>query len=254
MNTLVALSLSVCLLGAADPSLLKPGEGMAVASGSGEIRVLGEARLEGPLGDLACLPWLRLEGFVWSSGKVSFNCKGAVDGLACTTAKGHGRVDLRKAFERNCRLALLAWIRQSAAGWAKFEGPIMGRMKLQEAFQTFLGNRLAKGEELPAFGLDWAGEGDLLLASPESLARWLADPAQESAESMFRRYGAGFFEGDVGDYTGWSFVGRAGTGTSACTWVAGGQRGRAAVVRMPGSPDREAALRRFREILRASAP
>ncbi len=254
MNHLVALSLSVCILGAAEPSALKPGEGLAVASGSGEIQVKGEARTEGPLGDLACLPWLRLEGFVWSSGKVSFNCKGSADGFACTVAKGHGRVDLRKAFERNCRLALLAWIRQSAAGWAKIEGPIMARMKLQEVFQPFLGSRLSRGEDLPVFGLDWAGEGDLLRASPESLARWLADPSQEPAESMFRRYGAGFFEGDVGDYTGWSFVGRAGSGAGLCTWIAGGQRGRAAVLRLPGQPGREDALRRFREILRASAP
>jgi hypothetical protein len=227
---------------------------LAIATLAGDLQVRGEAQRVGPLGDLACLPWLRLEGFVWSSARLSFSCKGSAAGQACSQPKGHGRVDPRQAFERNCRLALLAWISYSAAGWAKMEGPIMARMKLQEVFQPFLEGRLPKGEELPSFGLEWAGDGDLLRSSPAALARWLADPAQEPTESMFRRYGAGFFEGDMGDYQGWAYVGRAGTGTDVCTWVAGGQRGRAAALRIPGTPGREAALKRFRELLRGFAP
>lgn len=254
MKTVVALCVSACLLEAAPPTALKPGEGLAIATLAGDLQVRGEAQREGPLGDLACLPWLRLEGFVWSSARLSFHCKGGAAGAVCSLPAGHGRVDLRTAFERNCRLALRAWIGHSAAGWTKMEGPVMARMKLQEVFQPFLGARFPRGEELPAFGMEWAGEGELLRASPAALARWLADPAQEPAESMFRRYGAGFFEGDVGDYQGWTYVGRAGTGPEACTWVAGGLRGGAAALRMTGAPSRDQALKRFRELLRGSAP
>lgn len=252
MKTLFALGLSACLLQGAGPVALRPGEGLALAATLGEVRLLGEAKAEGPLGDLACLPWLRLEGFAWSSGKVIYACKGSQQGLDCTAPKGHGRVDVREALERNCRLALLAWINRSAAGWAKIEGPVMARMKIQEVFEPFLRNRMPPGEEMPRFGLEWAGDGDLLRASPESLARWLADPAQESADSMFRRYGAGFFEGDVGTYAGWAYVGCAARGPAVHTWVAGGQRGQAAVLRLPGAPGRAEALKRFRELLRAA--
>lgn len=250
MKTLIALGLSACLLRGASPQLLKPGEGLAVASPGTELRLAGEAKREGPLGDLACLPWLRLEGFSWSSGKLTYACRGSLQGIGCTTAKGHGRVDVREALEGNCRLALLGWINHSAAGWAKMEGPVAARLKIQEVFEPFLGRRMPAGEEMPQFGPEWAGEGDLLRASPESLARWLADASQESADSMFRRYGAGFFEGDVGSYAGWAYVGCAARGPEVCTWVAGGQRGRAAVLRIPGAPGRTEALRRFRELLR----
>lgn len=236
---------------AAQSPVLKPGEGFAVATMGGAVQIAGDARAEGPLGDLACLPWLRLEGYAWSSAKLVFRCSGTVGAFHCSEPKGHGRVDLAKAFERNCRLALQAWIQWSAAGWARIEGPVMARMKLVEVFQPFLGGRLPKGEDLPAFGPDWVGEGDLLRASPDVLARWLADPEQEPAESLFRRYGSGFFEGDVGDYQGWTYVGRA--GNPAVTWVTGGRRGRVAVLRMPGALKREEALGRFRELVRAAA-
>lgn len=253
MKTLIAIAISACLLQGAGAPSLKPGEGLALATFEGIQQVHGEARTEGPLGDLICLPWLRLEGYAWSSGKLSFNCKGKAGEYACTVPKGHGRVDLAQAFERNCRLALLGWIKYSAAGWEKLEGPVLARMKLQEIFQPFLGGRLPKGEALPALGMEWAGEGDLLRASPESLARWLADPSQEPSDSMFRRYGAGFFEGDIGNYGGWTYLGRAGSGVGACTWIASGQRGRAAVLRMAGTPAREEALKRFRDLLRAAS-
>lgn len=252
MKTLIALGLSVCLLQGAAPPALRPGEGLALATTQGSLRLLGEAKLEGPLGDLVCLPWLRLEGFAWSSGKLTYACKGSEQGVGCSTPKGHGRVDVREALERNCRLALLGWINRSAAGWAKMEGPVVARMKVQETFEPFLGKRMPAGEEMPQFGSEWAGEGVLLRASPESLARWLADPSQESADSMFRRYGAGFFEGDVGSYAGWVYVGCADRGPGVCTWVAGGQRGQAAVLRIPGAPGRVEALRRFRELLRTA--
>lgn len=250
MRILTVLVLSSCLLRSSGPLALGPGEGLAVASAEKGVRLLGACREEGPLGDLACLPWLRLEGYVWSSGKVTYACKGSQEGIACTSPKGHGRVDIREALERNCRLALLAWINRSSAGWSRMEGPAVARLKIQEAFGPFLGDRMPGGEGMPSFGPEWAGEGSLLRASPESLARWLADPAQETVESMFRRYGAGFFEGDVGAYAGWVYVGRAGSGPSIRTWVAGGQRGWAAVLRVPGDPGRAEALRRFRELLR----
>ncbi len=252
MKGFAVLGLLVPVLLSAGAPALKPGEGLAVAQAGG-VHLLGDARTEGPLGDLACLPWLRLEGYAWSSAKLVFRCKGTVDGQQCSDPKGHGRVDLGKAFEKNCRFALLGWIQWSAAGWSRLEGPAIARLKLQEVFQPFLGARFAQGDSMPTFGPEWVGEGDFLRASPESLVRWLADPAQEEAESMFRRYGAGFFEGDVGDYQGWTYVGRSGRGALTCTWVAGGQAGRVAVLRMPGAPGREEAVKRFRELTGAAA-
>jgi hypothetical protein len=110
MKTVFPLCLCACLLQGAQTVSLKPGEGLAIATLAGDLQVRGEAQRVGPLGDLACLPWLRLEGFVWSSARLSFSCKGSAAGQACSQPKGHGRVDPRQAFERNCRLALLAWI------------------------------------------------------------------------------------------------------------------------------------------------
>lgn len=254
MKTLIAIAISACLLQGAGAPSLKPGEGLALATFEGIQQVHGEARTEGPLGDLICLPWLRLEGYAWSSGKLSFNCKGSAGEYACTVPKGHGRMDLGKAFERNCRLALLGWIKFSAAEREKLEGPVPARMRVVEIFQPFLGGRLPKADALPALGMEWAGAGDLIRASPESFARWLADPAQEPFDAMFRRYGSGFFEGDLGNYAGWTYVGRAGTDADPCTWIASGQRGRATVLRMPGSPSRQEALRRFSDLLLALAP
>ena len=131
-------------------------------------------------------------------------------------------------------------------------GDAPARLRLEEVFGPFAGPRMPKGEGLPAFGPEWVGEGGLLRASPASLAAWLADPSQDAVSGMFKRYGSGFFEGDVGEDRGWAYVGQAREGGGAWTWVAGGQAGHAAVMRIPGALDRVAALRRFREA--AGAP
>ena len=243
----VASSVLALALAAAEPPALKPGEGLAFASLDGKTELRGEASIVGPMGDLAGLLWLRLEGYDWSSRRVSYKCSGRDGDLSCTSPKGHGRVDLGKAFERNCRLAFLAWIKQSAALWSRLEGDAAARIRLQESFAPFLGPRWPKGDKLPVFDLHWVGEGELLQASPVALATWLADPAQDTVSGLFKRYGSGFFEGDMGDDRGWVYVGHAGSAGNWTTWVAGGQSGHAAVLRMPGELDRAAALRRFRE-------
>lgn len=251
MRAVAVFAVPSCLAVASLPPL-QPGEALAVADRRGEVQLQGDARRAGPLGDLACLPWLRLEGFVWGSSKVDFHCKGQAGDLACTTPKGHGRLDLRRAFERNCRLALLAWIRASAVRWEKLEGSAIARLRLLETFGPFLGKRLPAGEALPAFGLAWAGAGDLLQASPESLAGWLADPAQETAASLFQRYGAGFFEGTFSAEPSWAYVGGAEGAEGPATWVVVGRREAVAVLRLPGAQGREQALRRAEAILRES--
>lgn len=241
------LSVLALALGAAAPPALRPGEGLAFATLGGTPEFRGEASRESPLGDLAGLLWLRLEGFEWSSRRVTYKCSGRNGELACTAPKGHGRVDLAQAFERNCRLAFVEWIRQSAGLWSRLEGDAAALLKLEEVFGPFAGPRFPKGGKLPPWGLDWAGEGDLLRCSPAALAAWLADPSQDAVSGLFKRYGSGFFEGDLGDDRGWVYVGHAGTGAAAWTWVAGGQSGHAAVMRIPEILDRPAALRRFRE-------
>jgi hypothetical protein len=255
MNFLRAAACSVLALNliAADPPALRPGEGLAFADLEGRTETRGDASVPGPLGDLSSLLWLRLEGYDWASWRVSYKCSGREGELACTSAKGHGRVDLSNAFERNCRLAVLSWIRQSAALKSRLEGDAVARIRLQEVFGPFSGPRFPKGEKLPAFGLEWAGEGDLLRASPASLAGWLADPSQEQVSGLFKRYGSGFFEGEAGT-GGWVYVGHAGAGEGATTWVAGGQSGHVAVMRIPGTLDRPAALRRFREAASPAQP
>lgn len=241
------LSVLTLALGAAAPPPLRPGEGLAFATLGGTPEFRGEASIETPLGDLAGLLWLRLEGFEWSSRRVTYKCSGRNGELACTSPKGHGRVDLAQAFERNCRLAFVEWIRQSAGHWSRLEGEAAALLKLEEVFEAFAGPRFPKGGKLPPWGLDWAGEGDLLRSSPSALAAWLADPSQDAVSGLFKRYGSGFFEGDVGEDRGWVYVGHAGLGAAAWTWVAGGQSGHAAVMRIPGTLDRRSALQRFRE-------
>ena len=79
------------------------------------------------------------------------------------------------------------------------------------------------------------------------MGAWLADPAQDGHSGLFKRYGAGFFEGEGGNYSGWVYVGHAGSTVDSWTWVAGGQAGHVAVMRIPGSLERAAAIKRFRE-------
>lgn len=247
LSRAVIPSLLALALGAAAPPALRPGEGLAFASPGATPERRGEAAVVSPLGDLAGLLWLRLEGFEWSSRRVAYKCSGRSGDLACTAPKGHGRVDLSLAFERNCRLAFVEWIRQSAGLWNRMEGEAAALLKLEETFAAFAGPRFPKGGKLPPWGLDWAGEGDLLRSSPADLAAWLADPSQDAVSGLFKRYGSGFFEGDVGEDRGWVYVGHAGAGATTWTWVAGGKSGHAAVLRIPGLLDRPAALQRFRE-------
>ena len=173
----LAASLLALSLAAAEPPVLRPKEGLAFAEPDGSSRSLGEASSLTPVGDLASLVWMRHEGFDWASRRVSYSCSGKEGGLACTTPQGHGGVDIAKAYEKNCRLAFLAWIKQSVALWTRLEGEGPARLKVEDSFAPFAGPRFPKGDKLPAFDMTWVGEGDLLRASPAQLASWLADPS-----------------------------------------------------------------------------
>lgn len=161
---------------------LKPGEGLAVSGPDGEVHGFGASRAETPLGALAWLVWLKLEGAEWASRDVVFRCKGP-----CAGTKGHGRMDLEAAFRLGCRQALLAWIAASAEGWRRDYGEGVARTRLEEAFRPFLADRMPKGEDLPHLDPQWLGEGALLRSSPEAFLAWLNDPGQADLLSRCRR-------------------------------------------------------------------
>ncbi|MBI4911532.1 MAG: hypothetical protein HY823_02240 [Acidobacteria bacterium] len=237
----VLLSWSLAaLLGA--QNTLGPGEGAAWIAGDGTVRLQGSASSEGPMGDLSVVPWLRLEGAEWGSRGVRFKC--GTDPSGCGGAKGHGGVDLRKAVQQNCRRAILAWIQHGMGLRARVEGEAPARIRLVETFVPFLGSRLPPAEGLPTFGPEWCGEGQLLRASPERVAKWLADPAQEGFSGLLGRLGSGYAEGIFGVAGGWAFVGQAGSGKDLQTWVLAGSASTMAVFRFSGPLSREAALRR----------
>src|SRR5512133_1967338 len=74
--------------------MVLPGEGMAIAGKDGVIHSYGEATRETPMGSLAKLLWMRLEGDEWATLGVEFKCTGEWNGHRCWLAKGHGRLDL----------------------------------------------------------------------------------------------------------------------------------------------------------------
>lgn len=233
---------------------LRPGEGLAITLGGGQVHAFGEARREAPMGSLAKLVWLRLEGAEWSSAGVQYRCKGSDGPFVCWNREGHGRVDLGRALQESCNLAFLAWIQGSRQRWVQDYGPDAARIRLEEAFGPFLGRRLPPGEGLPPLTAAWVGDGDLLRTSPEAFLQWLLEPDKAEVISFGKRYLAGFWVEvkDLFGQEGWWFK----TGTApvpgepaTSAWVAGGRGSVLVVFHMPRGRGKQEGLARIREIL-----
>jgi len=234
---------------------LKAGEGLALTLGDGEVKSYGEARREAPMGGLAKLVWMRLEGAEWSSAGVQYRCKGSEGPFACGDRGGHGRLDLGRALKEDCDLAFLAWISASMARWGQDYGEDAGRSRLEDVFSPFLGRRLPPGEALPPLTPDWVGRGDLLRTSPEAFLRWLMEPDKTEVITFGKRYLAGFWVEfmDLFGKEGWWFM----TGTApvpgdpaaTSAWVAGGRGQVLVVLHLPRGRGKPDGLARLREIL-----
>jgi len=234
--------------------VLLPGEGLAMASADGRIGLYGEASREHPMGSLAKLVWLRLEGDEWGSAGVEFKCTGTLGPYTCWLKKGHGRVDLEKALQESCNLAFLAWAVDSSEEWKHYLGDGAGRLRLEEAFSPFLGNRLPTGDAIPVMTPEWVGDGDLLRTSPEAMLKWLTDTNQELLLAKCRRYLLGSFKKSfLKEGASWwiktgtaPVVGEPGV-TSA--WAAGSDGKVVAVLHLPRGRGRAEGLERFKQLM-----
>lgn len=253
-TVLIPLRAQAALPGLPVP-VLRPGEGFAVTPGDGSVRTYGEAGREAPMGSLAKLVWMRLEGAEWSTRGVQFRCRGTGGGFACWKREGHGRVDLAKALSGSCNLAFLAWITDSRARWLQDYGADAARARLEEVFGPFLGARLPPGEGLPPLTAAWVGDGDLLRTSPEAFLRWLMEPDKGEVVTFGKRYLAGFWVEfrDLFGREGWWFkTGTApvpGDPSATSAWVAGGRGSALVVLHLPRGRGKQEGLIRMREIL-----
>ncbi len=235
--------------------VLQPGEGLALTIGDGEVHTYGEARREVPMGSLALLVWMRLEGSEWASRSVQFKCTGASGPSTCSNRKGHGKVDLSKALREDCNLAFLSWIAQAQVGWKFDYGEAAARARLEEVFAPFLGRRLPTGDGLPPMTAAWLGDGDLLRTSPEAFLRWLMEPEQSGVVTFGQRFLAGFwvdFRNLMGKEDWWFKTGTSsapGDPKAAGTWVAGGRGLALVVLHLPQGQGKEEAMARIRKIL-----
>lgn len=237
------------------PGALHPGEGLAVTLEGGPVQCFGEASKEAPMGSLAKLVWLKLEGVEWVSRDVRFRCTGTLGPYHCWKRDGHGREDLGKALRESCNLAFLFWAGESMGRWRRDYGEAAARLRMEEAFAPFLGDRLPPGDTLPALTPAWVGDGDLLRTSPKAMAEWLADPGQGEVREYAHRYLSGFFT-EIGDLIGreawWFKTGTApvpGEPGATSAWVAGGRGGTLAVLHIPRGRGKGEAMARFREIM-----
>lgn len=227
---------------------LEPGEGFAFAEVGGKVQSFGEGKKEAPMGSLAKLVWLRLEGVYWGSQLLTFKCTGAMDGYTCWNKQGHGRVDVPKATQESCNLAYLAWARLSAQDWKATYGEGAARTRLEGAFAPFLGNRMPAGDGLPAFTPAWVGDGDLLRTTPEAFATWMLDPMNEELLDIARRNLLPFWKTE-----GWWFK----TGTApvpgepgaTSAWAAGSDGHHVAVLHLPRGKGKAEGLARMKAIL-----
>lgn len=231
---------------------LQPGEGLAVAGPEGPPQLFGEAQKEAPMGSLAKLVWLRLEGEDWAAQDLTFKCTGRLGPDACWLPKGHGKVDLAKATQESCNLAYLSWARMSAERWKKYLGEGAGRARLEETFRPFLGQRLPPGDKLPEITPVWIGDGELLRTSPEAMLRWLQDPSQDQLLSQCRRLLLGRFAEQFQEDAWWM---KTGTGpvpsdpSATSAWVVGSDGRTIAVLHLPRGRGKAEGLARFRTLL-----
>ena len=235
--------------------VLRPGEGLAITLGDGEVRAYGEAKQEAPMGSLAQLVWMRLEGAEWASQGVKFKCTGAAGPFTCWHRGGHGKVDLGKALQEGCSLAFLAWITASQERWRADYGEAAARVRMNDVFAPFLGRRLPQGEALPPLTAAWVGDGDLLRTSPEAFLRWLMEPEQSEVVTFGKRFLAGYWVEvkELFGKEGWWFKTASapvpGDPSATSAWVAGGQGPVLVVLHLPRGNGRQEAMARIREIM-----
>ena len=261
LRLILAGLLATCLLSAPPPTVemkvpvLRPGEGFAITTGDGEVHAYGEARKEAPMGSLAKLVWLRLEGAEWSSLGVQFKCTGSAGPFTCWNRDGHGKVDLGKALQESCNLAFLYWIASSQDQWKAFYGEAAARVRMEDVFAPFLGRRLPPGDSLPPLTAAWVGDGDLLRTSPEAFLRWLMEPEQAQVVSLGKRYLASYWvevKNLLGKEDWWFKTGTApvpGEPRATSAWVAGGRGEALVVLHLPRGRGKQEGLLRMREIL-----
>ena len=216
------------------------------------MHCFGDAQRETPMGNLACLPWLKLEGAEWGAAALTFKCTGTMKGFTCSSPKGHGRVDLAKAIQVGCDVSLLAWANLSAVGWRKDYGEGASRARLEDVFAPFLGQRMPPGEDLPEMNPSWVGAGTLLRSSPDGLLTWLLDPAQDELVRRVRRLALNTIQENFQPEAWWILVNAApvpiGSGRS-CLWAVGGNGSLLAVLRLPDGKTRADGLARFHAIM-----
>jgi hypothetical protein len=231
---------------------LQPGEGLAVAGPDGVIHLYGEAKQEAPMGSIAKLVWLRLEGDDWAAQDLIFKCKGQMGAYHCWLPKGHGRVDLAKATQESCNLAYLSWAQLSAARWKVILGEGAGRARFEETFSPFLGNRLPPGDTIPEMTPEWIGDGDLLRTSPEAMLQWLLDPNQELLLIRCRRLLLSAFAEQFNDSAWWM---KTGTGpvlsdpSATSAWVVGSNSRIVAVLHLSRGRGKAEGLARFKTLM-----
>ena len=235
--------------------VLRPGEGFAITTGNGEVHAYGEAQKEAPMGSLAKLIWMRLEGAGWSSQGVQFKCTGTAGPFTCWNREGHGRVDLGKALRESCNLAFLFWIVETQIRWKADYGEAAARVRMEDVFAPFLGRRLPPGDTLPPLTAAWVGDGDLLRTSPEAFLRWLMEPEQDQVVTFGKRFLAGTWV-EVKELLGkegwWFKTGTApvpGEPSATSAWVAGGKGSAIVVLHLPRGRGKQEGLIRIREIL-----
>jgi len=230
------------------PELL-PGEALAMSVDEKPARFFGEAAREHPMGSLAKLVWIRLEGEEWASAGVEFKCTGSDGTHSCWLKKGHGRVDVGKALRESCNLAFLSWAKLSATEWKKYIGEGAGRLHLEEGFRPFLGGRMPPGEQIPPMSLEWVGDGELLRTSPEGMLQWLMDPVQATLIATCRRH----LTVKIGrDESWWIKTGTApvpGEPGATSAWVAGGNGQVLAVFHMPRGRGKVEGMERFVKLM-----
>lgn len=258
---LLACALAGASLAAAPPPAapvapLLPGEALALTGPDGQTYRFGDSAREYPMGCLAELAWLKLEGSEWGSQDVLFKCTGSWAGHACWLPKGHGRIDLGQALQGNCSLAFLAWSQASVGRWLQDYGPGPARARLEEAFAPFLGDRMPPGEDLPALTPEWVGEGELLRTSADGMLQWLMDPAQDTTIRMARRLLLSFREFNIKQNVWWITSGAAPAGADPAhgsAWAVGGNGQVIAVLHLPVGQGKAEGLARFRAVLMVPA-
>jgi hypothetical protein len=231
---------------------LQPGEGLAVAGPDGVVQLFGEARKEGPMGSIAKLVWLRLEGDDWASQDLVYKCTGQMGPYHCWQPKGHGKVDLAKATQESCNLAYLAWAQMSVDRWKREIGEGAGRARFEETFGPFLGDRLPPGDTLPAMTPEWVGDGTLLRTSPEAMLKWLLDPSQELLLHRCRRLLLSAFTEQFKDRAWWMKTGTAAVlsdPSATAAWVVGSNGPVIAVLHLPRGRGKAEGLARFQAVM-----